>query len=560
METSIKSFINMCGWDSSSFLIFSDNVFGSLIYYSHFLALILSLIVGIFVLSRDRKSLVNQLLFLVMFCFSLWVLFDLVLWANEKTNLIMFFWSLMLIVEPLIYGLSVYFIDVFINKKDVSFGKKIGIFSLLLPVILFLPTQFSLVGFDLTNCWREPVEGFIATYYIYFIEIIYASWILIFGIKEYRKSTPNFKKQIVLMTSGIILFLLSFVSGNIIGSLTENWTLAQIGIFGMPIFAGFIAYLVVQYKTFNIKLIGTQVLVFALGFSVLAIAFIRNINNVKLVVAFTLLFVLILGRALIKSVKKEVMQREELQILTEQLFEANEKLKGLDKLKTEFLSLASHQLRSPLTAIKGYASMVLEGDYGKINAKAKEAIDRIFQSSQNLTIVVEDLLNVSKIEQGGMKYEMAVFPLSEIAKQMATDLSITAEKRGLKLTYSGDDEKECMVNGDKEKLRQVVLNFIDNSIKYTKTGSIDVSVHKKGDKVVFAVKDTGMGMTPEIKATLFQKFARGDGARMNTTGSGLGLYLAKEIVEAHKGRVWVESDGAGKGSTFAMELSYFKQS
>jgi signal transduction histidine kinase len=111
-----------------------------------------------------------------------------------------------------------------------------------------------------------------------------------------------------------------------------------------------------------------------------------------------------------------------------------------------------------------------------------------------------------------------------------------------------------MVNGDKEKIRQVVLNFIDNAIKYTKTGSVDVSVHKNGDKVVFAVKDTGMGMTPEIKATLFQKFARGDGARMNTTGSGLGLYLAKEIVEAHKGRVWVESDGAGKGSTFAMEL------
>ena len=523
MDAPIQTFISMCQWDTPSFLIFSNNVFGALIYYSHVSALILALTIGFFVLFKDGKTLTSQLLFLITFLFSVWIFFDLVIWATNKPQYTMFFWSTAILIEPLIYALCIYFIDVFINKKDISFKKKLGIFLPLLPIIILLPTIFVLQSFDLTNCYRDVSEGFIATYYVYFIEIIYASWILIFGIKEYRKSTPNFKKQIVLMTSGIILFLLSFVSGNIIGSLTENWTLAQIGIFGMPIFAGFIAYLVVQYKTFNIKLIGTQVLVFALGFSVLAIAFIRNINNVKLVVALTLLFVLILGRALIKSVKKEVMQREELQILTEQLFEANEKLKGLDKLKTEFLSLASHQLRSPLTAIKGYASMVLEGDYGKINAKAKEAIDRIFQSSQNLTIVVEDLLNVSKIEQGGMKYEMAPFSLVEVAKQMATDLSITAEKKGLKLTFESDKDAMCVVNGDKEKIRQVVLNFIDNSIKYTKTGTIVVSVRKQGDKAVFAVKDTGMGMTPEIKATLFQKFARGDGARMNTSGSGLGL-------------------------------------
>ena len=241
-----------------------------------------------------------------------------------------------------------------------------------------------------------------------------------------------------------------------------------------------------------------------------------------------------------------------------ELGDANEKLKSLDKLKTEFLSLASHQLRSPLTAIKGYASMVLEGSYGEINPQAKEAIDRIFQSSNNLAIVVEDLLNVSKIEQGGMKYEMAPFNLSEMVSNMAKDLSITASKKNLSLTCSIDDGEDSMVNGDKEKLRQVVLNFIDNAIKYTKEGSIVTSVKHVGDKVIFAVKDTGMGMTPEIKETLFQKFARGDGARMNTSGSGLGLYLAKEIVAAHHGRVWVDSDGPNLGSTFSVELDAVK--
>lgn len=558
METSIQNFVELCQWDQSSFLIFSNNVFGGLIYYSHFLALLLALIVGFYVFFVDRKSIVNRLLFLIMIIFSIWVFLDLVLWANEKNYLIMFFWSVILVVEPLIYALSVYFIDVFIEQKDISFKKKIGIFSLLLPVIILLPSKLALIGFNLTNCYREPVEGFIATYYIYFIEIMYILWIIISSIKKYRTAKSINKKQIFFITIGVVLFLLSFASGNIIGSITDNWTLAQIGLFSMPIFAGFIGYMIVRFKTFNIKLLGAEALVFALGFMVTAMLFVRKIENVRSVVIATLVFVIILGYILIKSVKKEVMQREQLQILTEQLFDANEKLKGLDKLKTEFVSLASHQLRSPLTAIKGYTSMLIDGDYGEINKEAKDTIERIMESSNNLTMVVEDLLNVSKIESGGMKYVMEPFDLNDIASGMAKDLSITAEKKGLKLNFLSEGATNCIVKGDKEKLRQVVLNFIDNSIKYTKTGEINVKVEKVGDKVVFSVKDTGMGMTPEIKASLFQKFARGDGARMNTSGTGLGLYLAREIAEAHGGRVYVESEGMGKGSAFFMELQAIK--
>lgn len=554
METSIQNFIEMCQWDPSVFMIFSGNVFGKLIYYSHFLALSLSLIVGMFLLYRGNKILVNRILALIMFTFSIWVFFDLILWANEKPKFIMFFWSTMLVVEPLIYALSVYFIDVFINKKDITFKKKVAIFSLIAPILFFLPTKLSLVGFDLTNCYREPIEGFIATYYIYFIEIIYALWIVIFAFKKYRGSKHEDKKQIILAVSGIVLFLISFTSGNIIGSFTENWTLAQIGLFSMPVFVIFLTYMIVKFRSFNIKMFGAQALVFALGFLVLAILFIRKIENVRMVVFFTLFFVIITGYLLIRSVKKEVKQREQLEILSEQLLVANDKLKELDKLKTEFLSLASHQLRSPLTAIKGYSSMLAEGDFGEINEKAKEAATRIFDSSSSLAITVEDFLSVSKIESGGMKYEMIDFDFAEVAESMTKDLSITAEKKGLKLIYSNDNSGPYNVHGDKEKLRQIALNFIDNSIKYTKIGNIQVNLSHKDDKVIFSVKDTGMGITPEIKATLFQKFARGEGGKVNSSGSGLGLYLAKEISKAHKGDVGVESDGPNKGSTFWMEL------
>lgn len=242
--------------------------------------------------------------------------------------------------------------------------------------------------------------------------------------------------------------------------------------------------------------------------------------------------------------------------LADKLSDANEQLKSLDKLKTEFLSLASHQFRSPLTAINGYTSMLLAGDFGPVTDKQKEMIDRIFESGRHLAKVIEDFLNVSKIEQGGMKYTMAPFDMEKAARDLAADLSITAEKRGLTLSFETDGKGPYTVNGDMEKIRQVMLNLVDNSIKYTKEGSIKVRLEKTDDgkKILWSVADTGMGIPPEIMKTLFQKFARGEGAKMNTSGSGLGLYLAKTIAEAHRGRVWAESAGAGQGSVFSLEL------
>jgi len=238
----------------------------------------------------------------------------------------------------------------------------------------------------------------------------------------------------------------------------------------------------------------------------------------------------------------------------EALQAANEKLKSLDKLKTEFLSLAAHQLRSPLTAIRGYTSMLLEGSFGAVDEKQKEAINRVFESSTHLSKVVEDLLNVSKIEAGGMKYEMAVFDLEKPVHDLATDLSITAQKKGLALSFTTDGKSPYTINGDMEKLRQVVLNIIDNAIKYTEKGSIAVRLSKDAGMVRMSVTDTGMGISAEEKQKLFQKFSRGEGGKTNTGGSGLGLYLAKQISEAHGGHIAIDSPGVGLGSTFTIEL------
>ena len=544
----------LCPWEAPTYIIFSSNV-PNLLFYSHGVAILFALILGVAIYSKGTRSLLSTILFAIIILFSTWVFIDLIQWATNSPSMVLFYWSLAILLEGLIFLLSVYLVDVYIEGKDITFTKKIWLFLLLAPILFFLPTTVNLLGVDIVDC--VAIEGPIATYYLYALEIIALLWIGFFSWKKWRKAFGDTerRKQITIFTIGLIIFLAFFVGGNLQSSLSNDWTLAQYGLFGMPIFIAFLSYMVVRFKAFNVKLLGVQVLVAALTVILATqFLFIRTPIN-RVLTGINIVFIVFFGRLLIKGVVREIKQRESLENLTVNLEQANIKLQSVDKLKTEFLSLASHQLRSPLTAIKGYTSMLLEGSFGAISDNQKEAIDRVFQSSSHLAKVVEDLLNVSKIEQGGLKFEMAPFDFEKVAQDLSTDLSITAQKKGLDLKYVSDG-KPHTVMGDMEKIRQVVLNIIDNAIKYTEKGSVTVAV--KHDDIrnidILTVTDTGMGISPEEKEVLFQKFSRGEGGKTNTSGSGLGLYLAKQIAEAHGGHVGIDSPGVGKGSTFTIEL------
>jgi signal transduction histidine kinase len=546
-----------CPWEPPVYLIFSSNV-PQLLFYSHIPTMIISLILGLLLYFKNRKNILSRVLLAMIVLFFAWCFFDLILWGTNDPSTVIFFWTSQIIVEPIIYMLGAYLMVIYVKRSDVSFSTKVISIVIYLPIVLLSFTPFSLIGIELADC--NAVEGFIAQYYTYIIEFIFAISSLIFSMFYLRKIKDDlkYKESSRYLIVGLILFFTAFSWGNIIGSFTDNWQLAQAGLFGMPIFVGYLVYIMVRFRAFNIKLLGTQALV--VGLIVLIgsqFFFIKDTTNLILNSA-TFLAVLIFGNFLVKSVKREVEQRERLQALTNELATANTKLQSVDKLKTEFLSLASHQLRSPLTAIKGYSSMLLEGSFGAMTLQQKEAIDRVFQSVSHLTKVVNDLLNVSKIEQGGMVYTKTNYDFGISVKNVTDELRISAKNKNLALDYEDDARGPYMINGDEEKIRQVVINLIDNSIKYTPEGSINVRISKQGSKVLLAIKDTGMGMTEEIRQTLFKKFARGEGGKVNTSGSGLGLYLAKEISEAHNGRVWVESPGPGKGSTFFVEFELVK--
>jgi signal transduction histidine kinase len=250
-----------------------------------------------------------------------------------------------------------------------------------------------------------------------------------------------------------------------------------------------------------------------------------------------------------KTLQKEVARQ------TRELREANIRLQQLDKAKSEFISLASHQLRTPLSIIKGYISMILENTWGSVIGKQREQLEKVYASNERLIKLVEDLLTVSRIESGRLEFSLQLIDLSSLTENVVNEFSQVAAKKGLYLKYIKPEKPLPRIKVDSLKIRQVIQNLIDNALHYTKKGGATIRLKKEKDKIVFSIQDTGIGISPKEQMTLFEKFSRGkDVGRMHTEGTGLGLYLAAKLVEAHGGKIWVESEGKGKGSAFYFEL------
>ncbi len=542
----------LCPWDAPTFLVFSTNV-PNLFYYSHGIAIASALLLGLFVFLKDQKALIGKILLTISVLFSVWVFLDISIWATNNPSFVMFWWSVIILVEVLIYAFSIYFLQVFIDGKDVSLKKKLFIGVLISPIIVLLSTYYNLSGIELESCLA--IESFIPLYYTYFFEVLTAILLLHFAFIRYRTvADRKRKKEVVLITVGILLFLLAFSYGNIIGSITTDWELAQYGLFGMPVFIGFLAYMIVKFKTFDIKMVGAQALIFTLIVLIGSqFFFIRNNTN-RVLTAITLAVTGVIGINLIRSVKKEVALRERIEKQEKELEKANTRLTELDQLKSEFVSLATHQIRGPLTAIKGYASMMIQGDLGTIPENLKDTIHTIYDSSTALTGVVQDFLDISRIEQGRMKYDFSIFDLGNLVYDVAQELDPTIVRKGLKIKL--DIEKNLVVNADIGKLRQVFENLIDNAIKYSPKGTIIVTANRTEEKMAqVSITDNGVGIKPETLPNLFQKFSRAeDASKANILGTGLGLYVAKQLITALKGTISAESQGEGKGSTFVVEL------
>lgn len=243
---------------------------------------------------------------------------------------------------------------------------------------------------------------------------------------------------------------------------------------------------------------------------------------------------------------------------TQKLRNANEDLKALDQAKDEFISMASHQLRTPLTTTKGYVSMVLEGDFGKISADQRDPLSQALDSANRMAGLVSDLLNVSRMDAGKFFIDAHELDLAKVVQSEFNGLTSMADSKQIKLKLEPLPKALPLINLDEEKTRQVIMNLIDNAIHYSAPpaggGDVRVSLKKVGGKLVFTVVDNGIGVPEKIQGKLFTKFYRASNAQTTRPdGTGLGLYLVKRVVEDQGGELIFESK-EGKGSTFGFRF------
>src|SRR3989338_3953116 len=540
--------MQLCPWEDALYFVYSSNI-PTLFFYSHLPAIIVALLVGFLVFKKSNISNLGTALLLIVLLFSAWSIFDLIWWATNRPDIVIFFWSMQVLIEPLIYLLGLYLTYVFIKRTDMYFKQKFAIAALYVPVVLLLPTTLNLSVVNLADC--TAIEGPIAQYFTYALELAFIISIFVVTDREYRKnSDPQKKKEALTFCLGMVVFLLAFSWGNLIGSFTENWTLAQAGLIGMPIFTAFLAYLIVRFHSFNMKLFGAQVLVFALGFLVLGIIFIRSIENVRLVVAVTLLLIFIIGSVLIRGIKKEIEQREELAKL-------NIDLQNLLKQRESLVHLITHKIKGSFTYTKVLFAGMLDGTFGDISPEIKKRSEQGMEFNNAGLRTVDLVLNVANMQSGTIKYEMKPVDFRNLVAASIGEKKIEAEKKGLAMEGKFEGGTFSVL-GDAFWLKESVNNLIENSIKYTKEGGITVTLeHTKENKILLSVNDTGIGIAPEDKEHLFTEGGRGkESVKMNVDSTGYGLYSVKLIIEAHEGRVWGNSEGPGRGSQFYIELNH----
>ena len=246
--------------------------------------------------------------------------------------------------------------------------------------------------------------------------------------------------------------------------------------------------------------------------------------------------------------KAKLKQKEQ------ELEQANIKLLELDKLKDEFVSIASHELRTPMGAIRAFASMILAGDYGKVSENLKEPLTDIKTSTERLVLLVNDLLSVARIEAGRMKFNLVDSDINTVIKNVTDSLVPLAKQKNLDLGFKMYEGKPILAQMDVDKVKQVLTNLIGNSLKFTDKGGITLNVQKVDDMIEVDVTDTGVGIAKEDQEKLFGKFQQANVSGDRPAGTGLGLYISREMIRKMGGEIRIKSSELGKGSTFTFSL------
>lgn len=521
-----------------------------------FIVATINSLLGLFVI-LGKKDKVNVVYSLFVVFASFWAI-GLAFFISEMNPLKALYIANFYYVSAL--GIPIFFSHfslIFLNK-DFKPKKRHALiyFPLIVLIILFfLDKNFILEKVFFTDWGKDVIINRI-NYLFYsaiFISFVVFSYSNLF--RSYLSKTElRERKQLRMILWGTSIGFLFGMIFDLIFPFIGNYRHIFIG----PLFSLFmvisVTYAITKYRMFNIKVILAELLVFILWIFI----FIRTFFSVDLqdfaINGGISLIMIVVGILLIRSVMKEVNQREKLEILTGQLEDANDNLENLIKQRESLVHLITHKVKSSFTRTKVLFASMLDGTFGEVSPEIKKRAEQGLEFDNAGIRTVDLVLNVANMQNGLIKYDMKNIDFKELVEQSISEKRIPAETKGLKLeTELGDGVYNVL--GDSIWLKEAVNNLIDNSIHYTKEGKIIVGLENNNGKIKLSIKDTGMGITEEDKKNLFTEGGRGkDSVKINVDSTGYGLFTVKLIVEAHKGKVWVKSEGENKGSQFYVEL------
>jgi signal transduction histidine kinase len=408
---------------------------------------------------------------------------------------------------------------------------------------------------DYKNSAPVPVPGIgISIFMLNFIGFLVLSIIIL--IRKYRGFQKEGKQQTKYLLWGIICSFSLFAIVNLIFVVLFK---ISTFIFLAPLFLTFlivpIAYATVKHGLFNVKVALTSVLVTVLWIILLARLVVIKTPIELIVDAIIFIIAVIFGVFLVRNVKKEISQREKIEGLAKSLTDANNKLKELNEIKSEFISLATHHIASPLTATKGYVSILQEAHSEQTLGKNKEILNILERLTNNTVNIVKDFLDVNKIDEGEIRYEFTDFYFRELLESIVIEYEPIIARRKLRFTYTFDIGKNLLIHADREKIKLALTNIFDNSVKYTSEGYIKFNAFIKENECIIKLEDNGVRNLPTISPRLHRKFTQlGNIEEANIIGNGLGVYAAKLLIEGNGGHLSVESNNGITEFNIAMSI------
>jgi len=507
----------------------------------------------------NPRARLNQIFVAMTFLMFIWVDFAFLARLEGQAERSLLWIRIAWAITPLLFSF-IYFFVIYLIRIEKKY-KLLNIFNLFLGILFIfitLFTDFIIKDIKFDTGILSIIYGkliFLGFGTIFYLTVL--SFILL--LRRYFTSSEKEEKiKIKYLLIGLSLFfLMNSIFNTALPVFLRIVHLYEFGDYSTIILLSLIAYTIVKKELFGIKIIIPAVLVSLITILLgLDVAVFTTELLIRLYKGLVLIIFLYFGYLLIKSVLKEIEMRERIKKAYDVEKKAREQIEELTEAKTQFIMATQHHLRTPLTSMIGFLDLLFGGTYGKVPVKIKQALLKFESSTKRLIRVVDELLDISQFQLG--KEVVSLEPGTDILpilKEVIEELQFEVEYRDLylKLEKIGKVPK---IRADSEKLKVGLFNIVDNAIKYTRKGGVIVKCQIAKDKLQIIIKDTGIGIPKGEAGKLFKEaFERGKTAKkVHGFGRGIGLYITGHIIRAHHGKIWAESEGEGKGSTFFIEL------